>query len=132
MRQGRAFTEGDVFDAPAVVIINETFAKRYFANENPIGKRLAMEGRTPGQPAGHNPRAASPWSEVVGVVADMRKLNLNADTVPEIYAPYWQYPMQTPELLVRADVAATGVISTSAVEAWIRPKLRVDVPCAPI
>ena len=112
LRQGRAFTEGDVFDAPAVVIINETFAKRYFANENPIGKRLAMEGRTPWQPAGHNPRATSPWSEVVGIVADMRKLNLNADTVPEIYAPYWQYPMQTPELLVRTDATASNVAVT--------------------
>jgi len=38
------------------------------------------------------------------VVADTRKLNLSAETVPEIYVPYWQYPMQTPELLVRATV----------------------------
>ena len=38
------------------------------------------------------------------MVADTRKLNLSAETVPEIYVPYWQYPMQTPELLVRATV----------------------------
>jgi putative ABC transport system permease protein len=109
LQQGRAFTESDVFDAPAVVIINETFARRYFPDENPIGKRLAMEGRAPGQPVGHNPRDATPWSEIVGVAADTRRLNLSADTVLEIYAPYWQWPMQTPELLVRADVATSGV-----------------------
>jgi putative ABC transport system permease protein len=102
--KGRTFTERDVFEAPSVVIINETIAKRYFPDEDPMGKRLAMEGRTAGQPAGPNPAAGSPWSEIVGVVADTRKLNLSADTVPEIYVPYWQYPMQTPELLVRTNI----------------------------
>ena len=101
--KGRTFTERDGLEAPAIAIINETTAKRYFPDEDPVGKRLAMEGRTPGQPA-PNRGAVSPWSEIVGVVADTRKLNLNAETVPEIYVPYWQYPMQTPELLVRATV----------------------------
>jgi putative ABC transport system permease protein len=108
LRQGRAFTEADSFEAPAVLIVNETFARRHFGAENPVGKRLAMEGRTPGQPVGPNPRAASPWSEIVGVVADTRRLNLQADTVPEIYAPYWQWPMQTPELIVRSEATATN------------------------
>ena len=107
--QGRAFTEGDTFEAPAVVIINESFARRYYPDENPIGQRLAMQGRTQGQPAGPNPQAASPWSEIVGVAADTRRLNLNAEAVPVIYVPYWQWPMQTPELLVRTDDNAAGV-----------------------
>ena len=107
--QGRDFTERDGFEAPAVVIINESFARRYYPDENPIGKRLAMQGRTPGQPVGPNPQAATPWSEIVGIAADTRKLNLNADTAPEIYVPYWQWPMQTPELLVRTDEATAGV-----------------------
>ncbi len=112
LRQGRDFTELDIFEAPAVMIVNETFARRHFGNENPIGKHLAMEGRTPGQPASHNPRAASPWGEIVGVIADTRKLNLAADTVPEIYVPYWQWPMQTPELLVRADASTLSIAAT--------------------
>ena len=106
--KGRPFTERDVFEAPSVAIINETTARRYFPDEDPVGKRLAMEGRIPGQPAGPNPRASSPWTEIVGVVADTRKLNLSAETVPEIYVPYWQYPMQTPELLVRTNGTAAG------------------------
>jgi hypothetical protein len=109
LRQGRAFTEEDTFESPAVVIVNESFARRHFLNENPVGKRLAMEGRTPGQPVGPNPRASSPWSEIVGVVSNIRKLNLAAETVPEIYLPYWQWPMQSPELLVRTDVTTMGV-----------------------
>jgi putative ABC transport system permease protein len=113
LSKGRTFTERDALEAPTIAIINETIAKRYFPNEDPVGKRLAMEGRTPGQPAGPNRGASSPWSEIVGVVADTRKLNLSAETVPEIYVPYWQYPMQTPELLVRAAepvAAATAAI----------------------
>jgi predicted permease len=109
LQQGRTFTDQDVFEAPAVVIINETLARRYFPNESPIGKRLAMEGRTPGQPAAPNPGVATPWSEVIGVVADTRRLNQSADVVLEIYVPYWQWPMQTPELLVRTDATASGV-----------------------
>jgi putative ABC transport system permease protein len=109
LQQGRGFTEFDIYEAPAVVIISETLARRYFPNENPIGKRLAMEGRTPGQPAGPNPGHTSSWSEIVGVAADTRRLNLNADTVLDIYVPYWQWPMQTPELLVRTDATAASV-----------------------
>jgi len=109
--KGRTFTERDALEAPAIAIINETIANRYFPDENPVGKRLAMEGRTPGQPA-PNRGGASPWSEIVGVVADTRKLNLNAETVPEIYVPYWQYPMQTPELLVRATVPVAAAAAT--------------------
>ena len=108
---GRTFNELDAFEAPTVAIINETIAKRYFADADPIGQHLAMEGRTPGQPAGPNRPNTSAWTEIVGVVADTRKLNLNADTIPEIYVPYWQYPMQTPELHVRTTAPIGSTIS---------------------
>jgi len=110
--QGRPFTEHDVLDAPSVVIINQTLARRYFLDDNPVGKRLAMEGRIPGQPAGPRNPLESPWSEIVGVVADTKKLNLRADTVPEVYVPYWQYPMQTPELIVRTDAPLERAVPT--------------------
>jgi putative ABC transport system permease protein len=109
--KGRTFAELDTFEAPTVAIINETLAKRYFPDDDPIGQHLAMEGRTPGQPAGPNRPNTSPWTEIVGVVADTRKLNLNADTIPEVYVPYWQYPMQTPELLLRTT---SPIASTTA------------------
>jgi putative ABC transport system permease protein len=112
--QGRTFTERDALEAPSVAIINETIAKLYFSGEDPVGKRLAMEGRTPGKPAGPNRGAASPWSEIVGVVADTRRVNLKAETVPEVYVPYWQYPMQTPELLVRTTGPLGG--ATAAIQ----------------
>ncbi|HMV49148.1 MAG TPA: ABC transporter permease, partial [Blastocatellia bacterium] len=101
LRQGRAFTEHDIYEAPGVAIVNESFAQRYFPNDNPLGQRLAMEGRTPGQPGSPNPGQTSSWIEIVGVVADTKRLNLNAVALPEVYVPYWQWPMQSPELLMR-------------------------------
>ena len=109
--RGRSFTERDVCEAPGVAIINETMAKRYFPNEDPIGKRMAMGGqKSPGQPVNANPGHQSPWNEIVGVVADIKKLGLNAQTVPDVYIPYWQFPMQSPTLIVRT-VANPGSIA---------------------
>jgi putative ABC transport system permease protein len=127
--KGRPFTERDVFDSPAVAIINETIAKRYFPNQHPVGKRLAMEGRTPGAPAAPYRGATSPWSEIVGVVADTRKLNLKAETVPEVFVPYWQYPMQSPELLVRAN---GPVVSTVAAIRSELKELNRNIPAPSI
>jgi len=114
---GRTFTERDTLEAPSVVIVSSQFAKKYFGSEDPIGKRMAMEGRTPGQPAGPNIGSTSPWSEIVGVVGDIKKLNLGANTVFEIYVPYWQYPMQNPELVVRTDGSVPVVAASVRDEA---------------
>jgi putative ABC transport system permease protein len=73
---------------------------RYFSNENPVGKRLAMGARNPGPSAGAN-QFAPVWIEIVGVVRDIKRMNLSAETVPDVYIPYWQYPMQSPSLVVR-------------------------------
>jgi putative ABC transport system permease protein len=127
--RGRAFTERDSFEAPPVAIISETFARRFFPNENPVGKRLAIEGRTPGQPVGPVPGAASPWSEIVGVVADTKKLNLTAGIAPAVYMSYWQYPMQTPELLVRSTAPAAAV--TAAIRQEIKA-LNKNIPAPPV
>jgi len=99
--RGRAFTEGDVYEASAVAIVNETLARAYFPGQDPLGKRLAMEGRVRGRPAGPNPNQTSPWTEIVGVVRDIRSLDLKAEAMPVVYVPYWQYPMQSPVLLAR-------------------------------
>jgi putative ABC transport system permease protein len=116
--QGRSFTEEDVYEAPWVVIISKTMANRYFPNETPIGKRLALGGRKNlGQPDA-DPNGRTPWKEIVGVVADTKALSLTAETVPEVYAPYWQWPMQSPTLVVRSSV------SPALVRAAIRGEAR--------
>ncbi|MGH9838275.1 MAG: ABC transporter permease [Blastocatellia bacterium] len=59
LREGRAFTAADTADRPAVVIINETTARRFWPNQSAIGKRLGRPGQNPN------------WQEVVGVVNDV-------------------------------------------------------------
>jgi putative ABC transport system permease protein len=99
--RGRSFTEEDAYQAPRVAIINENMARRYFSNENPVGKLLALGAPKYARQPVTNPSQRPLWMEIVGVVADTKTLSLNAETVPEIYVPYWQWPMQSPTLVVR-------------------------------
>jgi putative ABC transport system permease protein len=122
--QGRQFDESDQLEDKAVAIVNDTFAKRYFPGEEVIGKRIAMFGRNPGELA-NNPFSNSPWIEIVGVVGDVRRLTLEATRVPDVFRPYWQWPMQTPTLVVRETTGAGGVAAA------IRADLRAVSPNVP-
>jgi MacB-like periplasmic core domain len=66
--------------APPVVIISQSFARRFFPNEDPVGRRLTFGPTT----------AAAPWSTIVGIVGDVRDLGLDAQPDIDIYAPYQQ------------------------------------------
>ena len=57
--RGRSFNNGDLADGPKVLIVNDTMARHFWPNENPIGKRIS------------NPGPKKEWYEVVGVVSDM-------------------------------------------------------------
>jgi putative ABC transport system permease protein len=100
--RGRAFTESDALESPGVAVLPESLAKRFFPNENPIGKRIYKGRLNPGQ-AGELDHwtNVSLWTEVVGVVADVKSINLDPQVEPNVYVPYWQWPMQTPMLFVR-------------------------------
>jgi putative ABC transport system permease protein len=77
--KGRAFDDRDREKAPAVVIVNETFARRFFPGEDPVGKAIIPgEG---GEPV---------TRQIVGVVGDVRHAGLDAERTPEYYVPYEQ------------------------------------------
>src|SRR5439155_171681 len=104
--RGRDFTEAGQLHAPPVRILNETFARRYFPNENPIGKRLATPDRdNPRQPAGRAPWDPpdwqGPWCDIVGVVSDVKNFSLNPEPVPQTFVPYWQSPIYDPLIVLR-------------------------------
>jgi putative ABC transport system permease protein len=75
--KGREFTAADKVDAPPVAIINETLARRYFGNQNPIGKRIGLS-------------RPIDWREIVGVVRDVRNYGLAEEVKPECYLPHLQ------------------------------------------
>jgi len=100
--RGRAFTESDALESPGVAVIPESLAKRCFPNEDPIGKRIYKGRLNPGQ-AGELDRwtNVSLWTEIVGIVADVKSISLDPQVEMNVYVPYWQWPMQTPSLFVR-------------------------------
>jgi len=71
--RGRAFTDRD----GAVLILNESAARRFVPEENPIGQFVHFDDNTP-------------WLQVVGVVADVRQHQLDQSSVPAVYVPYSQ------------------------------------------
>ena len=91
---GRTFDQRDRRDSLPVVIITQQFVKRYFPNENPIGKRITVEVAETGR---ENYRTR----EIVGVVGDIRRSNLRAAPSPSYYIPLPQLMSGPPTLVIR-------------------------------
>jgi len=104
LRAGREFTAADNTDAPKVVILNETFARRFFGNQNPLDKHVLV-GRGPAQ------------SQVIGVAADIKNQGLAQEPQAQLYLPFAQLPWADMNLLVRTKVSPQSI--TSAVRAQI-------------
>jgi len=104
LRGGRAFTDADNAQSPKVVIVNETFARRFWPNQNPVGKHVVV---------GRWPDAA----EVIGVAADVKNKGLAQDTQAQLYLAFPQLPWGNMNLLVRTSVPPLSI--TSAVRAQI-------------
>jgi putative ABC transport system permease protein len=93
--QGRTFSEHDNSEAPKVVIINETMARRFWPGLDPIEKHMRLQGdQTP--------------ISVVGIVNDVRHWGLDSDTRPEMYFPFLQEPTPMFYLVMRTDSAPTA------------------------
>jgi putative ABC transport system permease protein len=78
--QGRLLAAQDNAQAPAVALINQAMARRYWGDENPVGKRFG---------AAWNASNVS-WATVVGVVGDIRQAGLDNAPLPEFYMPFTQ------------------------------------------
>ena len=106
MRAGRDFTEADDRTRPGVVIINEKLAQLHWPGENPIGKRLTIgtpeEEKLYGKPVSR---------EVVGVIGNVKLLELNAEFYPELYTPMLQTPSAGMSLVVRGKASAESLIN---------------------
>ena len=97
--KGRDFTEHDKLGSPSVAIINETIARRFFPNEDPIGKRINIESRVPGQ----RMLAAATPREIVGVVGNVKIARLVDQPDREVYVPHSQNPWTSMCLVVRTN-----------------------------
>ena len=108
--QGRYFNERDQRGGVGAAIINELLAKRYFVNEDPIGKRIYDLGvnQNEGDPKQY---------EIVGVVGDVHHNTLVKDVIPELYLPHQQNSWNWGHFLVRTkdDPAALTRSFTEAI-----------------
>jgi len=82
--KGRTFTPGDGLNAPPVLVVNETLAKRLFPNEEAVGKRVEPSFSTAGP---------TRMREIVGVVGDTKHTGPRDEPVPEIYFAQAQMPL---------------------------------------
>ncbi len=91
--RGRFFTDADNADAPLVIIVNQTFAKKFWPNEDALGKRIVMGSMS----------ADPKWITIVGIVGDMRHFGLDVDPKPEMYVPFAQSAYFTTIYVVRSN-----------------------------
>jgi putative ABC transport system permease protein len=107
---GRDFTDADGGDAPEVYIVNEAFARKFFGNVNPIGKRLSKNND-----AKHNPK----WGQIVGEVANFRDQAVREAPVPYFFAPYAQSQSSGGiSLVVRTKADPLAVVSAVQQRIW--------------
>jgi len=101
--RGRYFTEDDDTGRQPVAIVDETTARTYWPDRDPIGRRLSI--RTSGA-------ANPPWCTVVGVINDINSDGLDQSGVPHVYRPIYQYPGSRASSLsvtVRTSLSATSL-----------------------
>jgi len=96
--RGRTFTRADTANSMLVVVINVTLASHFWANQDPVGKRLRFTGD-------------SVWLEVVGVVGNSRRWALADEPMPEVYFTYVQYPRAEMKLVVCSGTDPRGLVS---------------------
>lgn len=117
--RGRVFGEADRADAPPVIAISQSLARKHWPDENPIGERLSFSDD-------------GPWFEIVGVVGDTRHFGLDRESPPALYIPYkqksWEW-LSWQVLMLRAEAGVDPATLTPSVRAAIHeldPALPLD------
>jgi predicted permease len=98
LKHGRLFTDDDNESSTRVAIINETMARSYFPDTDPIGQRIAIKGEP------------DKWMEIVGVTADVKQFAIEEANKPSFYQPYRQKEVTFMALLLRTTGNSAALI----------------------
>ncbi len=126
LRHGRLYTEQEATESRGLVLINEALARRYFPNEDPIGKQVAIQSRPPNR---------NPPVEIIGIVGDVKLGALDEPAEPTVYWPHSELALPGMTLVMRTwgdplNVAAAAreaiyaldpeqpITEISAMESW--------------
>jgi putative ABC transport system permease protein len=101
--KGRLLADRDNRDAPPVILIDETLARQYWPNEDPLGRRMRLWGR---------------FREVVGIVSQVHHYGLEKQPEPTIYAPFEQMPNKAMALAVRTTVDTQAAVNAVKQAVW--------------
>lgn len=105
--RGRDFTEYDNSKSTPAAVVNQTLARHFFPNQDPIGKHIRPgigNGYGPGEP---------PMREIVGVIGDVKQSAPGADATPEVYAPLAQSPFPTMFIAMRTANDPRTIVATA-------------------
>ncbi|MEK6410810.1 MAG: ABC transporter permease [Acidobacteriota bacterium] len=112
MLEGRGFTDDDREGAVLVVVINQTFAHKFWPGEDPIGKRIRW--------GGFEARGGVTWLNVTGVVADVRVSSLETEPRPASYMPIFQVPRTRRNVVFIARTSGDPAAFVPAIRERIR------------
>jgi predicted permease len=101
---GRTFSTRDDAKAPQVVVINRAMARKHFAGEDPIGKRVWLGWEEDGVRRG---------GEIVGIVDDVRQFGLERPSEPEMYLPFDQTPVRQMTVVARTSASPDVVFAAA-------------------
>jgi predicted permease len=114
MIAGRTFNDQDgQTEGSQAVIVNETFARRFWPNQDPVGKRIRHRGE------------GTPWMAVVGVARDVKHYGQDRPMIPGVYLPYAQVPRSGMALVVRTATEPLNLVT--GVRAVVR-RIDPDLP----
>ena len=124
MAQGRALNDQDIAGGVQVAIVNEDFAKKFFAGVDPLSQRVLVEQLVPGVTK-YGPPVA--W-QIVGVYQEVRNGRREQD-FPEIDVPFWQSPWPQARIAVRAAVEPENLTrSIAGIVQSMDPDLPLGTP----
>jgi predicted permease len=117
--RGRYFAEGDEPGKQLVVIVDETTARTFWPDRDPIGRRMSMRG--------FGGAANPPWRTVVGVIADIKNDGLDQSGIPHFYSPIYQtLPIRNLSVTVQTSLSAASM------EPLIRREIQAVDPNLPV
>lgn len=109
--RGRYFEDADRIGAPSVAIVNARMALKYWGTLDVLGKRFTSSS---------NEKGREPWSEIVGVVSDVREFLVREAPVPEYYLPLYQGGVPETSLIVRTAVPPGTLADALTRRIWNR------------